>query len=120
MDEYGCGSIGLWNIYYIIYLTLWLSRFINGIASMWDYMLWCIVSLLMWTGIWKKLRMYRVNPLQIKWYCQGFGYRCISFMIIYIIIPKIGLSLSHRRQYYAPSYVSFITYLMYFGCVVYF
>ena len=87
MYEYGCVSAGVWNIYHIIYLTLWLSRFINGIYSMWDYVLWCLVFLLMWIGIWKKLMMYRVTPYPIKWYCQGFGYRCISFMIIYIIIP---------------------------------
>ena len=53
MDEYGCGSVGFWNIYHIIYFTMWLSRFINGISFRWDYVLLCILSLLIWIVIWK-------------------------------------------------------------------
>ena len=97
MDEDGCGSVGVSNIYQILLFKMWLSKFINGIASMWDCVLWCIVSLLVWIGIWKKMKMYRVPPYPIKWYCQGFGYICISFMMIYIPIPKKGLNLSCRK-----------------------
>ena len=70
----------------------------------------------MWIGIREKLMMYRVPPYPIKGYSQGFGYICISFMMIKIIIPKKGLSLSHRKQYYSPSDVRVMNYLMYFEC----
>ena len=54
MDEYGCGSIGVRNIYHIIYSKMWFYQFINGVAFRWYSVLWCIISLLMCIGIWKK------------------------------------------------------------------
>ena len=76
-DKDGCGSVGVWNIYHNIWFTMWFCQFINCIAFRWYYVLWCIVSILMWIGILEKLKMYRVPPYPIKWYCQGFVYICI-------------------------------------------
>ena len=102
MEEDRWCSVGVWNIYHIIYFTMWLSHFINAIDFRWYYVLWCIFSLLVWIGIWKKMMMFRVPTYPINWYCRDFGYIHIPFMMIYILIPKKGLSLSLRKKYYAP------------------
>ena len=69
MDDDGCGYGGVWNIYHMIYFTMWFCQFINGIAFRWYSVLWCIIYLLMWIDIWRKLIMHRVLPYPIKWYC---------------------------------------------------
>ena len=33
-----------------VHLTMWLFKFITGIAFKWYYVLWCIIDLLLWIG----------------------------------------------------------------------
>ena len=44
------------------HLKMWFFNFITGITSKWDYVLWRIIDLLVWIGLWTKLRIYRVPP----------------------------------------------------------
>ena len=56
-----------------LHLVMWLFQFINVVTFRWDYVMWMIVSLLVWNEIWTKLRIYRVPPDPVKWNCQVFG-----------------------------------------------
>ena len=47
-----------------------------------------------------------------KWYCRGFGYICLAFMMLLILMPNKYLSISHRKQCYAPSYMILATSLV--------
>ena len=51
------------------HLIIWSFWFITGITSKWDYVLWCIIVLLVWIDIWTKLRIYKVPPDPVKWSC---------------------------------------------------
>ena len=91
---------------HMFHLEIWFFQFINGINLMWDYVLWNILDVLVWIGLWKFLRIYRVSPYPLKWYCWGFVYMWQEFTMIYMILPNKYLSLSLRNKYYSPSYVS--------------
>ena len=56
------------------HLLMRFFNFINGITVRWDYVPWRIFILLVWIGIWTKLRIYRVTLNTVKWSYQGFGY----------------------------------------------
>ena len=56
------------------HLTMWFFQFITGIAFKWDYFLWHFIDLLVGTGRWTKLRIYRVPIDTFRWSCQGFGF----------------------------------------------
>ena len=42
------------------HLTMWFFQFISEVALKWDYVMWCIIALVLWIGLWAKLRIYRV------------------------------------------------------------
>ena len=44
------------------HLTIWFFQFITGITFKWDYVIVQSVALLIWIGLWNKLRIYRVPP----------------------------------------------------------
>ena len=54
------------------HLTIWFFQFITGIDFKWDYLIGRSVSLLIWIGLWTKLRIYRVPPDPVRWSCRGF------------------------------------------------
>ena len=56
------------------HLTIWLFQFITGITFKWDYVIGRSVALLVWIGLWTKLRIYRVPPDPVRWSCRGFGF----------------------------------------------
>ena len=85
MDKNGCGSSGVWNIRSDVSLDDVFFQFITWIAFNQDYVMWRIIYLLAWIGLWNKLRIYRVPPNLVRWSCQGFGYIWRAFMLIWII-----------------------------------
>ena len=56
------------------HLTMCLFQFITGITFKWDYVIRQIVDLLVWIGLWTKLRIYRVPPDPVRWSCRVFGF----------------------------------------------
>ena len=42
------------------HLTMWFFQFITGINFKWDYFIGHSVALLVWIGLWNKLKIYRV------------------------------------------------------------
>ena len=58
----------------IFHLTMWFFQFINGINIKWDYVIRRSVALLVWIGLWTKLRIYRVPPDPVRWSCRGFEF----------------------------------------------
>ena len=50
----------------------------------------------------------------VKWSFQGFGYPWRVFVIIWILMTNKYFDVSHRKQYYASSYVSFVISFYYF------
>ena len=43
-------------------LIMWLFWCINRIAFKWDYVLCRVIGMMVWIGLWTKLRIYRVPP----------------------------------------------------------
>ena len=58
--EYGTFSL-------IFHLVVYFFKYITGISSRGDYVLWCIFALLLCIGIWNNLSIYIVTPDRIKW-----------------------------------------------------
>ena len=56
----------------IFHLKVWFSKFINEITFKCDYVLWLIIAMLEWIDIWTKLKIYKVPPDPVIWYCRGF------------------------------------------------
>ena len=56
------------------HLTMWLFQFITGMNFKWDYVPCRIIAILVWIGLWTKLRIYRVPPDPFIWSFQGFGF----------------------------------------------
>ena len=48
------------------HLTMWFFKFITGTILNWDYVIKCSVALLVWIGVWTKLRIYRVPPDPVR------------------------------------------------------
>ena len=63
------------------HLTMWFFQFITGISFKWDYVIRRSVALLLWIGLWTKLRIYKVPPEPVRWYCRGFGFLWRAFML---------------------------------------
>ena len=97
-------------------LTVWLFNLITGINLKWEYVLWCIIALLVCIGIWTKFRVYKLPPDPVRWSCRGFGYLWRSFMLIWILGSKNYIKLSHRKKVNAPSHMKLATHLMNFEC----
>ena len=73
MEKDGCGSGGVWNIFRDVPLGKFDYFSFYRIDFRWDYVLWSIVSFLVWTGIFTKLSIYVVPPYPVKWFCRGCG-----------------------------------------------
>ena len=56
------------------HLKMWFFQFITGINFKWDYVIGRSVAILVWIGLWTKLRIYRVPPDPGRWSCRGFGF----------------------------------------------
>ena len=56
------------------HLTMRFFQFIDGINFKWDYVSGSSVALLVWIGLWTKLRIYRVPPDPVIWSCRGLGF----------------------------------------------
>ena len=56
------------------HLTIWFFQLITGINFKWDYVIGRSFALLLWIGIWTKLRIYRVPTDPDRWYCRCFGF----------------------------------------------
>ena len=67
------------------HLMIWFFQFINGIAFNWDYVIRRSVDLLVWIGLWNKLRIYRFPTDQVRWYCRGFVFLWQAFMLNWMI-----------------------------------
>ena len=51
------------------HLKMWFFQFITGITFKWYYVMWRIIALLVWIGLWIKPSINRVPPYQVRWYC---------------------------------------------------
>ena len=67
------------------HLTMWFFLFINGIAFKWDHVIWCSIALLVWIGLWIKLRIYRVPLDPVRWSCRFFGFLWRSLMLDWML-----------------------------------
>ena len=114
MDEDGCGSSGVWHIFSDISLDDVVFQFINGINFKWDYVIWKIISLLVWIGLWKKMIIYSVPPNPVRWSCQGFGFLWQAFMLNWMLWTNNDFKVSHRKQVKATSNMKLVTSLIKF------
>ena len=94
------------------HLKMWFFKFITGITFKWDYVIGRSFALLVWIGIWTKLRIYRVPTYPVRWYCRGFGFLLRAFMLNWILWTKNDLKIFHRKQVNAPLNMKFVTSLM--------
>ena len=69
----------------IFHLAMWLFQFITRITFNCYYALWCIIDLLVWIGIWTKLRIYKVPSYPFRWSCRSFGSLWRPFTIIWML-----------------------------------
>ena len=97
MDNGGCGFSGVWNIHSDISLEDVVFQFITGITFKWDYVLWRIIDLLVWIGLWIKLRICRVLPYPVRWSCQNFGFLWRAFMLNWMLWTKNDFKVFHRK-----------------------
>ena len=96
------------------HLTVRFFQFITGINFKWDYVIRSSVALLVWIGLWKKMRIYRVPPDQVRWSCRGFVFIWRVFMLNWMLWTKNDFKLSQRNQFNAPSNINLVTSLMIF------
>ena len=55
------------------YYTLWcIFQFVTGITFSWEGVMWWIVAIFVWIGLWNQLRIYMVPTDLIKLF-DGFG-----------------------------------------------
>ena len=98
------------------HLKMWFFRFITGITFKWDYVIGSSVALLVWIGLWTKLRIYRVPLYPFRCSCRGFGFLWRAFMLNCMIWTKNYLKVSHRKQVNSPSNMKLLISLMNFEC----
>ena len=63
------------------HFTMWFFQFITRITFKCDYVVWRLIAMLVWIGIWIKLRIYRVTTEPVMWSCRSFGFLWRAFMI---------------------------------------
>ena len=63
------------------HLTILFFQFITGVNFKWDYVIGSSVALLVWIGLWNKLRIYRVPPDPVRLSCRGFGFIWRALML---------------------------------------
>ena len=100
----------------IFHLTMWYFQFITGITLKWDYIIGRSVALLIWIGLWTKLRIYKVPPDPVRWSCRGFGFLWRAFMLNWMIWTNNDFKLSHRKQVNASPNMKLVTSFMNFEC----
>ena len=84
------------------HLTMWFFQFITGITDKWDYVIGRSVALLIWIGLWTKLRIYRVPPDPIRWYCRGFGFLWRAFMLHWMLWTKESIQGISQEESQCP------------------
>ena len=98
------------------HLTMWFFNFITGITFKWDYVIRHSVAPLVWIGIWKKLRIYRILPDPVKWSCRGFGFLWVALMLNWILWNKNDFIVSQRKLLNVPLNMKLAMSLMNFEC----
>ena len=98
------------------HLTMWYFQFITGIKFKWYYVIGRSVALLVWIGLWTKLRIYRVPPDPVRWSCRGFGFIWRVFMLNWMLWKKNDLKVPHRKQVNDFPNMKLVTSLMSFEC----
>ena len=63
------------------HLNMWFFQFSTGINFKWDYVIGRSVALLVWIGLWNRLRVYRVPPYPVRLVLQRFW---ISMAVIHV------------------------------------
>ena len=116
MYEDGCGSSGVWNILSDISLDDVVFQLITGITFKWDYVIGRSVALLIWIGLWTKLRIYRVPPEPVRWYCRGFGFLWQALMFNRMLWTRKDLNICHRKQVNDSPNMKLVTSLINFQC----
>ena len=96
------------------HLNRWFCQFINGIALKLYYVIGRSVALLVWIGIWTKLRIYRVSPDPVRWSCRGFGFLWRLFIFNLMIWTKNDLKVPHTKKFNASPNMKLVTSLMNF------
>ena len=98
------------------HLTMWFFQFITGINFKWDYVIRRSVALLVFIGLWNKLRIYRVPPDSVRWSCRDFGFLWRAFMLNWMLCTKNDLNVTHRKQVKDFPNMKWVTSLMNFEC----
>ena len=96
------------------HLKMWFFQFITGINFKWDYVIGRSVALLIWIGLWTKLRIDRVPPDPVRWSCRGFGFLWQAFMMNWMLWTKNDLKIFHRKQVNVSPEMKLVTSLMNF------
>ena len=99
-----------------IHLTMWFFQFITGITFKWDYVIGRSVAMLIWIGLWTKLRIYRFPPDPIRWSCRGFGFLWRAFMLTWMLWTKNDLQIFHRKHVNVSPNMKLVTSLINFEC----
>ena len=81
-----------------IRFTVWFFQFITEITFKWDYVIGQSVALLIWIGLWTKLRIYRVSLEPVIWSYRGFGFLWQAFMLNWMLWTKNDLQIFHRKH----------------------
>ena len=96
------------------HFTICFFQFITGIYFNLDYVIGWSVALLIWIGLWTKLRIYRVSPDPIRWSCRGFGFLWRAFMLNLMLWTKNDLNIFHRKHYNVSPNMKLVTSLINF------
>ena len=98
------------------HLTMCLFQFTTVITFKWYYVIGRSVALLIWIGLWTKLKIYRVPPDPVRWSCRGFGFLWRAFMLNWMLWTKNDLKIFHRKQVNVSPNMKLVKYLMNFEC----
>ena len=60
------------NFAQTFHFIMWFFQFITRITFNWYFVMWYIIDLLVWIGLWTKFRICRFPPDPVRWSCQGF------------------------------------------------
>ena len=100
----------------IFNLEMWFFQFITGINFKWDYVMFQNIDLLMWIGLWTKLKIYRLPPDPVRWSCQCFVSIWQVFMISWMLFSNNELMVYCIKQVNSTSDVRLETSLMNLEC----
>ena len=93
---------------------MWFFQFITWIDFKWDYVIGRSIALLVWIGLWTKLRIYRFPPDPFIWSCRGFGFLWRAFMLNWMLWTNNDLKIFYRKQFNAHPSSKLVTSLMNF------